>query len=237
MKDEDPRLVRLMIDYLYQLDYNDAPSAICEEEEAVEAAVPAPESPVAKTIGYFEGFRHQDDEAPMEESLVRSDEGFAIPEEPVDQVDWGFPPPTKSKKDKKKKKKKPQAIVPRLEDDGADLDTTRLTTNTMMYALADRFYIDDLKVLARTKFREAAKEDWNSKSFVHAAELVFESTPGSDKGLRDVVTGTLNQHRDLADYEEWQKLLDSGNGMAWALVQVLLERIRTAREEYGYDHI
>ena len=43
-----------------------------------------------------------------------------------------------------------------------------------------------------------------------------------DQGLRAVVVETLNKHRELLDYEEVQELLVSGNGLALALLQMVL---------------
>lgn len=91
-----------------------------------------------------------------------------------------------------------------------------------MYALADKYEIVDLKALAKAKFEEAVLQDWQSRAFVHAAELVFSTTHDSDQGLRGAVVSTINEHRELINYEEWQNLFNSGNGMAWALVQILL---------------
>lgn len=56
----------------------------------------------------------------------------------------------------------------------------------------------------------------------YAADLVFSITSNADQGPRSIVTNTIDQQRQLVDYAEIQSLLDSSNGMAWALVQVLL---------------
>ena len=89
-----------------------------------------------------------------------------------------------------------------LQDDERDLDTARLTVNALMYALADKYEIEDLKLLALSKFATAADQDWESLAFVYAAELVFRTTPGSDQGLRNIVIKTLNKRRKLIRYEE-----------------------------------
>jgi hypothetical protein len=84
--------------------------------------------------------------------------------------------------------------------------------------------IEDLKELARKKFADAAsfERNWHSSSFPYAANLVCESTPDVDKGLRTVVIETLNQPRELLDYEEVQELLGSRSGLALALLQTVL---------------
>ncbi len=67
----------------------------------------------------------------------------------------------------------------------------KLTINALMYALADKYEIDDLQVLARIKFEEAVAQDCESQAFAHAAELVFSTTPSSDDGLRSMITETI----------------------------------------------
>lgn len=98
----------------------------------------------------------------------------------------------------------------------------RLPVNALMYALADKYEIDHLKNLAKAKFEHAATEELNAQTFAHAAELVSMTTPSSDPGLRSIVAKKLSQRRELIEHEDIAKLLDSGNGMAWSLVQVLL---------------
>ncbi len=84
-----------------------------------------------------------------------------------------------------------------------------LSTNALVYALADKYQIDVLKKLACDKFTNAAARDWQSKAFAQAAELTCETTPKVDVGLRNVVVATVNSHRGLMEYEEIQELLDS----------------------------
>lgn len=225
LKDDDPRLVRLMIDYLYQMDYDDlAPSKNSVEAPAEEVAADAA-SPILEPVAYQE---HQDvGHAPAAEAIVGevhwADEPATLgpveaPETVAVEDEWSaFFTKKKSKKDKKKRKSRPH-----LPDTGGDLDVARLTVNAKMYALADKYDIPDLKALAKVKFEEAVLQDWESLAFAHAAELVFETTYHSDQGLRSVVISTIDQHRSLVNYEEVQNLMNSGNGMAWALVQILL---------------
>lgn len=66
------------------------------------------------------------------------------------------------------------------------------------------------------------RQDWGSQALTYAAKQVFKSTHSSDRSLRGIVATKIDQHRELINYEETQHLLDSGSGMAWVLVQVLL---------------
>lgn len=204
-----------MIDYLYQMDYDDLSPRKRLAKVTEDASSPPPDTLDHGTLDL--------NEIPAEASVsgpAPEPDLFEHPEKTaIDYDEWVFGAKSKKSKKDKKKVKRPQSL--RMKDYGQDLDTERLTINTLMYALADKYAIDDLKVLAKTKFEEAVVQDWDSQAFAHAAELVFTTTPSSDQGLRKIVIKTMNQHRDLVNYEEIQNLLNSGNGMAWALVQVL----------------
>ncbi|KAK5093979.1 hypothetical protein LTS08_008763 [Lithohypha guttulata] len=216
LKDDDSKLVGLMVDYLYQLNYDDLlpskPPAELNQETSAQ-----PESAVAHHIQCHENLGH---EAPIDEPVLEPEIIAASEVHMYEEDEWSFGIGKKSKKDKKKKKGRLSKL--RLRDHDQDVSTARLVVNTLMYALADKYEIDDLKALAKQKFEEAVVQDWDSQAFAYAAELVFSTTPNSDRGLRTVVTKTINTHRELVNYEEVQRLLDSGNGMAWALIQVLL---------------
>lgn len=64
-----------------------------------------------------------------------------------------------------------------------------------MYALADKYQLDQgLKDLCKTRFKRHAvlfRKHW---SFAEACVLAFVSTADSDRGLRDVVTGIVQEH-------------------------------------------
>ena len=91
---------------------------------------------------------------------------------------WAFGPVKKSKNDTKRKRRKTPKL--HLKDHGRDLATERLVVNTLMYALADRYAIENLKELAKLKFGAAMVQDRDGQVFAYAAELVFTSTPSSD---------------------------------------------------------
>lgn len=171
-----------MIDYFYQLDYDDRPQSPVAAENGIDEEgpqevppEPSPElsSPVADAIGFYEELSVPP-AAPAEEGTVT--------------------PP---------------------------LEETELITNARMYALADKFGIEDLKELAREKFARVATRDWNKGEFVHAVQIVYESTPKSDSGLRDVVVKTINQHRDLMKDSEMENMLEELNGLAVGLLKVV----------------
>lgn len=223
-----------MVDYLYQLDYDESANRRNRSDSDASLNV-GPASPVANNVKFFENLNRADERPPeiesppVEADLVPCD-AIEDPQIAEKEDSWIYTP----KKDKKKPKKKIKTVLYRntplrLRKDGQDVNDNRLTINTLMYAMADKYAIEDLKLLAKTKFENAAADDWETSAFAHAAGLALETTPPTDNGLREVVVKTLNEHRGLMDYEEIQNLLDSGNGLAWRLLQVVLRDVDPLR--------
>lgn len=71
----------------------------------------------------------------------------------------------------------------------------RLTVNACMYALGDKYEIWALKELAKQKSIKALEEDWSGESFLTALEIVWTTTPHSDRELRDCFLTAITTHR------------------------------------------
>lgn len=228
MKGDDPTIVGLMIDYLYQMDYDDMlPSKTAasetegipiEEISPIQGPAAQSGSLVAESVSYHGNFGNMEPTeaiVPDYVSELGSEDGY--------EVGYNFyQEPEDHHRKSKAIEKLPELEIPCLEPDGKDPRTARLTINALVYAMADKYEVENLKDFAIAKFQEATSNDWKSPSFAYAADLVFRTTPSTDQGLRQIVTNTLEQHRQLVEYAEIRSLLDSDNGMAWALVQVLL---------------
>ncbi|KAI9784353.1 MAG: hypothetical protein M1839_002414 [Geoglossum umbratile] len=78
-----------------------------------------------------------------------------------------------------------------------------LFSSVRVYAIAEKYDIPALKTLAKERFSEWAKSNWSHKDFPILVREVFESTPTSDRGLRDVASQLFAKH---------VKLLLQGNG-------------------------
>jgi len=61
-----------------------------------------------------------------------------------------------------------------------------LSFNTHVYAIADKYDIHELKELAKDKFEGLVKEQWKEDAFPEALRAVYETTPVTDRGLRDI---------------------------------------------------
>jgi hypothetical protein len=207
-----------MINHFYQLDYDDRPQShvavengIDEEgpQEVSQESVPEPSSPDA--IGFYEELstppaapaEEASDDLAVQKNYARGKKKKRHAAASSKFIAYDEEPATNS------------IITP------SSFEETELSTNARMYALADKYGIEDLKELAREKFATVATRDWNKGGFAHAVQIVYESTPKSDSGLRDVVVETINQHRDLMKDSEIENMLEELNGLAVGVLKVV----------------
>jgi len=211
-----------MIDYFYRLDYDDRPQSPVAVENGINEegpqqgpaeSVPEPPSPVANTIGFYEEL---------------SSPELLPPAAPAEEASDDLAVPKKLRKKGKKKRHSAGSSKSIVYDEEPPtngtvapplFEGTELSTNALMYALADKYGVEDLKDLAQEKFARAAAQDWNTAEFAHAVQIVYESTPESDSGLRDVVIETINQHRDLTKDSKIEDLLEEFNGLTVGLLK------------------
>jgi hypothetical protein len=173
LPEDDPELIRLMIDYLYRLDY-DHTNGKTSSRDVIELR-PEPTSvrdreaqddaPAMYQPEQFQLFRRRhivEEENKRDKGRVSFDENLE-----TNNPDWPRSP------------------------------KTGLATHARMYALADKYQISGLKALAQRKFQKAALQHWNSEEFAPALHIVFTSTLEEDRGLRDVVISTISRDRLL----------------------------------------
>ncbi|CAI9629748.1 unnamed protein product [Alternaria burnsii] len=96
--------------------------------------------------------------------------------------------------------------IPILEAGKAD--PKMLLVHSKMYAIGDKYDVAGLKQLARTKFSIVCMSLWNDEAFVQAAEHALNSTPDSDVGLREVLCRTIVSHIELLNKPAVADLLD-----------------------------
>lgn len=61
-----------------------------------------------------------------------------------------------------------------------------LIYNVKVYSFADKDDVPMLKSLARGKLEKAVKTCWNMDDLPHAITEIYSSTPGTDRGLREL---------------------------------------------------
>jgi len=111
--------------------------------------------------------------------------------------------------------------------------TTRTNplTHARMYAVADFYNVSGLKELANKKFRDTAREHWDSNDFAKAVEVVYTTTPPKDRGLRQVVKYVLRNHRGLLDKPEIDTIMKEVPDLSYDV----LRGIRGIREDEDED--
>lgn len=173
LPEDDPELIRLMLDYLYRLDYdytNGKTSSrdvteLRPEPTSVRDREALDDAPVMCQPGHLQLFRRRH----VAEEEIKKDKGRISFDENLEtnDVDWPRSP------------------------------KTGLATHARMYALADKYQIGGLKALAQRKFQKAALQHWNSEEFAPALHIVYTSTLEEDRGLRDVVISAISRDRLL----------------------------------------
>jgi hypothetical protein len=110
---------------------------------------------------------------------------------------------------------------------------TNPLTHARMYAVADFYGVLGLKKLANKKFRDAAREHWDSNDFAKAVEVVYTTTTSQDRGLRRVVKYVLVNHNELLDKPEIEKVVKEAPDLAYDI----LRGIRGIQDEDEDDEL
>ena len=84
----------------------------------------------------------------------------------------------------------------------------RMMNNVLVYAVAEKYDIPDLKDLAKGKLQSLARSKWPHDDFYALAERVFSTTPDTDMGLRQIVLDLCEEH-----FEDILKNQDSRVGL------------------------
>jgi hypothetical protein len=73
-----------------------------------------------------------------------------------------------------------------------------LSVHILMYSLADRMFIEGLKLVSKGKAEQELDRRVNSEIFPRAIIQIYKSTPEIDRGLRDVaIRATMNNLKEL----------------------------------------
>lgn len=91
----------------------------------------------------------------------------------------------------------------------------------MVYAIADKYDIPGLRQVALEYFRARAKEcnQWPPDKFRDIVKTVYETTPESDRGLRDALVQMCYKERVyLAQIELYKDTAMEVNAFCWDLL-------------------
>lgn len=244
--DDDPRAVKLMVDYLYLHDYDPktavAPVSVsisedCKDEESTDRA-----AEVEQTVEC-----HQSQSGvPVSGDETKADD-FSIDETAQPNVTndfWGFGSVTKKRKKGRKNTKRldmwqsepepePEPVPelgPVSEDYHLPIDST-VTASTVLdgrssfleihakvFAIASKYDLRSLENDARKKFKDQTQRSWEIADLIAAIHVVFNLTPDSEFELRNILKDTMVGHAlTLVQHPDFEDAVASIDGLAYDL--------------------
>lgn len=135
---------------------------------------------------------------------------------------WGF---EESSTPTRRNLKKPKKPFPRGWvglDTATPIRDPNLIIHANVYALGEQYGVEGLKAVALQKFSKEVDVHWATDDFLQAAELVYNSTPEHDRGMRDVIKNTFYRHRrELLDRENVKRYLRDVTDLAYDVLMHL----------------
>lgn len=222
---DDPELVRLMIRYLYGLDYlesssNDTKSSVngdTAQSEAVNGnhVEPSVNSPAETNGSKAKVLNSNSPESPSTTWNSLSSPNGAKPKTPGQAEPATNGPPataesTTSTSPKSKKKKKGKSTAPQSPDDIKNLKPNNpgeaspprsiALTHAQMCVLAEYYGISGLRALAQQNLIDSMSEIWDTPDFVDVLNLGVNGPLEKDKALQESFVMTIAAHPTL-----WEK--------------------------------
>ena len=113
---------------------------------------------------------------------------------------------------------KPEAI------DDATTSHRKRMNNVLIYALADKYNIPALKELAKTKFQNC-KAGYSYSLYRDVISAVYESTPDTDSGLRDIVIlECAKEVEDILDEERVAPMIRDNGSLSLGLLREVVKQ-------------
>ncbi|KAI9772811.1 MAG: hypothetical protein M1839_002284 [Geoglossum umbratile] len=105
-----------------------------------------------------------------------------------------------------------------------------LFSSIRVYALADKYDIQELKSLAESRFRIWATTYWIHPDFPDMVRDVYNSTPSTDRGLRNIVEKVLVDHAlEVTEQPRFKELLVEIVELGLVVIHFGLKRIASAK--------
>lgn len=88
--------------------------------------------------------------------------------------------------------------------------THNLVTHASVYGIAEKYEITPLKVLAKQKFENMIKGQWDDPSLPDAIEIIYNTTHNTDRGLRTILTTSIKgQNKKLLQKPQFADVVRS----------------------------
>lgn len=89
-----------------------------------------------------------------------------------------------------------------------------------VYALADMFFLEDLKAVAIAKLQQKLQDLWKSDSFPECIREIYTTTPENDLGMRSAVVEMAKLHvRELVSKDKFKALICEGGDFAFQCLE------------------
>ena len=104
-----------------------------------------------------------------------------------------------------------------------------LLSSVRVYAIADKYGIPLLKELAMDRFCDRVEINWTHEDFSDIVREIFQSTPDSDRGLRDIVVRIVATHAEaLTQNDDFCQVLKEIGDLG---LRVLCQTLTTQSKE------
>lgn len=95
-----------------------------------------------------------------------------------------------------------------VSEGASNMEESLLLNNVMVYTIAEKYDIFELKELAKAKFLSQADTLLSSHEFPEVVKTIYKSTPSKDRGLRDIVSQVcVKQVRELMEDEAFKGII------------------------------
>jgi hypothetical protein len=191
--DDDPRAVKLMIDYLYLGDYDAGTPTVTD---------PIPPVTIEHAVEARQTLQPREDPWNFDTGSIAPP-----PQSEFNEDMWGAPP---TKKKKGKKFRVPAAEPPP--------DISPLEMHAKMFAIASKYEIKSLEQTACEKFKAEFDRDWSTPDLIAAIDVVCNHTPDRKIELRNALKDAIARHAaTLVEQPDFGKAVASIDGLAYEL--------------------
>jgi hypothetical protein len=101
-----------------------------------------------------------------------------------------------------------------LGDDGTYEMRSRLILHAELYAMADKYGIDTLANQSKVLYLACTSTSWDPQPFFDSISPIYQLTPDTNRGLRDVAVSCARSHRRALSHEAsiremWRTVCDN----------------------------
>ncbi|KAK4950753.1 hypothetical protein LTR10_010746 [Elasticomyces elasticus] len=106
-----------------------------------------------------------------------------------------------------------------------------------IFAAATKYGISALQTLSSTRFTAAVGVNRNHPTFAEAAHIVYNTTVGSVRHLRDTVCSTIHDHKSLLDAPAIESVVKFNEDLHFELLRLANGLSAVAKDENGEEDL